>query len=384
VEAILALEDGRVFRGRAFGAAGERCGEVVFNTSLTGYQEILTDPSYRGQIVAMTCPEIGNVGTNGIDLESRTPQVEGFVVRELVETPSSWRANQGLHEYLREHRVPGIAEVDTRALTRHLRTRGAMKGLLGSGAVDAESLVRKAREAPGLEAQDLVRAVTCAVPYGWSAPREARFATALDPAGPERRLRLVAFDFGAKRNIFRLLWETGFDVTVVPATYGADDVRALAPDAVFLSNGPGDPETCTYAIRTVRDLLGKVPIFGICLGHQIAGLALDARTFKLKFGHRGANHPVKDLRTSKVSVTSQNHGYAVDPDSLPAGAVVTHLSLNDGTCEGFVHPEAKLLAVQYHPESSPGPHDSLALFREFRAMAGAGAAARTVASEGRA
>jgi carbamoyl-phosphate synthase small subunit len=383
VEAILALEDGRIFRGRAFGAPGERAGEVVFNTALTGYQEILTDPSYRGQIVTMTCPEIGNVGTNGIDLESETPQVEGFVVRELSDTTSSWRSNQGLHEYLREHRVPGIAEVDTRALTRHLRTRGAMKGVVASGAADPETLVRKAKQAPGLEAQDLVRAVTCAAPYGWSAPREPRFAAALDPAGAGKRLRLAAFDFGAKRNIFRLLWEIGFDVTVVPATFSAADVRALAPDAVFLSNGPGDPETCTYAIRTVRDLLGKVPIFGICLGHQIAGLALDARTFKLKFGHRGANHPVKDLRTSKVSVTSQNHGYAVDPDSLPRGAVVTHLNLNDGTCEGFLHPEARLLAVQYHPESSPGPHDSLSLFREFREMARGTGATRSVASEGR-
>jgi carbamoyl-phosphate synthase small subunit len=369
VEAILALEDGRVFRGRAFGAAGERFGEVVFNTSLTGYQEIVTDPSYRGQIVTMTCPEIGNVGTNGIDLESETPQVEGLVVRELVDTPSSWRANQGLHQYLREHRVPGITEIDTRALTRHLRTRGAMKGVVATGATDPDALVRKAKEAPGLESQDLVGAVTCASPFPWSAPRDARFATALDPAAEGRRLRLVAFDFGAKRNIFRLLWETGFDVTVVPATFQAEDVLALSPDAVFLSNGPGDPEACTYAVRAVRDLLGKIPIFGICLGHQIAGLALDARTFKLKFGHRGANHPVKDLRTSRVSVTSQNHGYAVDPDSLPRGAVVTHLNLNDGTCEGFLHAEARLLAVQYHPESSPGPHDSLSLFREFRTMA---------------
>jgi carbamoyl-phosphate synthase small subunit len=368
VEALLALEDGRIFRGRAFGALGERVGEVVFNTALTGYQEILTDPSYRGQIVTMTCPEIGNVGTNGIDLESEVPQVEGFVVRELSRTLSSWMANQELHQYLREHRVPGIAEIDTRALTRHLRTRGAMKGAISTVATDPTALVARAASAPGLEAQDLVRAVTCSAPFAWSAPRAPRFASALERGAAPRR-RLVAFDFGAKRNIFRLLWEIGFDVTVVPATFSSADVLALDPDAVFLSNGPGDPATCTYAIRAVRGLLGKVPVFGICLGHQIAGLALDARTFKLKFGHRGANHPVQDLRTQKVSVTSQNHGYAVDPDSLPPGAVVTHLNLNDGTCEGFVHREARLLAVQYHPESSPGPHDSLSLFREFREMA---------------
>jgi carbamoyl-phosphate synthase small subunit len=368
VEAILALEDGRVFRGTAFGAPGEKTGEVVFNTSLTGYQEILTDPSYRGQIVVMTCPEIGNVGTNRVDLESGTPQVEGFAVRELTTTPSSWRANQGLHQYLREFHVPGISEIDTRALTRHLRTRGAMKGVLSNVSRDAEALVRKAKEAPGLDAQDLVEKVTCAGPYRWDLPRDPRWVSKLEGKNGPGRLHCVAFDFGAKRNIFRLLWESGFDVTVVPATLSAADVNALRPDAVFLSNGPGDPETVTYAIRTVKDLLGRVPIFGICLGHQIAGLALGARTFKLKFGHRGANHPVKDLRTGRVSVTSQNHGYSVDPDSLPPGATVTHLNLNDGTCEGFVHQEVGLLAVQYHPESSPGPHDSLSLFGEFRGM----------------
>ncbi len=368
MEAVLALEDGRVFRGRAFGAIGERAGEVVFNTSMTGYQEILTDPSYRGQIVVMTCPEIGNVGANGADLESAGPQVEGFAVRELSESPSNWRATQALQQFLRAHGIPGVAELDTRALTRHIRTRGALKGVLSSVDREVSSLVRKAREAPGLEAQDLVGQVTCREAYPWTSPRESRWsAGGLGANGP--RLHCVAVDYGAKRNIFRLLWEAGFGVTVVPATTSADDVLALRPDAVFLSNGPGDPAACTYAVDTVRRLLGRVPMFGICLGHQISALALGARTFKLKFGHRGSNHPVRDLRTGRVSVTSQNHGYAVDPSSLPPRVEVTHLNLNDGTCEGFADPDTRLLAVQYHPESSPGPHDSLGLFREFRALA---------------
>jgi carbamoyl-phosphate synthase small subunit len=365
MEAMLALEDGRVFRGRAFGAAGERAGEVVFNTSMTGYQEVLTDPSYRGQIVVMTCPEIGNYGTNGLDVESSVPQVEGFAVREVSVLPSNWRATQGLPQYLREHGVPGISEIDTRALTRHIRTRGAMKAVLSSVDRDAESLVRKAREAPGLGELDLVAAVTRREPSPWTATREPRWASDLG-IGPERRaLRCVAYDFGIKQNILRLLRECGFELTVVPAGTSAADTLALAPDAVFLSNGPGDPSVPGYAIEAVRGLIGRMPIFAICLGHQIAGLALGGRTFKLKFGHRGANHPVKDLRTGRVAVTSQNHGYAVDPDSLPADVEVSHLNLNDGTCEGFRSPNHRLLAVQYHPEASPGPHDSIPLFREF-------------------
>ena len=368
MEAHLALEDGRVFTGRAFGASGERCGEVVFNTSMTGYQEILSDPSYRGQIVVMTAPEIGNVGTNVLDFESMAPQVEGYVVRELSPATSSWRSTQALHDHLREHRIPGLAEIDTRALTRHLRSRGVMKGVLSSVDRNVESLVRKAREAPGLEAQDLVRSVTCPAPFSWSVPRDARWAPSTSaPDGP--RLRCVAYDFGAKRNIFRLLHDSGFDVTVVPATTSAADTLALDPDAIFLSNGPGDPETVTYAIEAVRGLVGKRPMFGICLGHQIAALAVGASTFKLKFGHRGANHPVKDLATGRVAVTSQNHGYAVRTETLPAGTAVTHVNLNDETCEGFRDEDAALLAVQYHPEASPGPHDALALFGEFRALA---------------
>jgi carbamoyl-phosphate synthase small subunit len=368
VEALLALADGRVFRGRAFGAANERVGEVVFNTAMTGYQEILTDPSYRGQIVVMTSPEIGNVGTNGVDAESGVPQVEGFVVRELSLAPSNWRSTQALHEYLNQHGIPGIAEVDTRAITRHLRAQGVVNGAVSSRRGDAEALVRVAREAPGFESVDLVRQVTCAASHTWNDPREPRWATPVDGEPERRRVRCVAYDFGAKRNIFRLLHESGFDVTVVPATLPAEDVMALAPGAVFLSNGPGDPASVTYAIEAVRGLVGRVPMFGICLGHQIAALAIGATTTKLKFGHRGANHPVRDLRTGSVAVTSQNHGYAVLAETLPPGTAMTHVNLNDGTCEGFFDESRQLLAVQYHPESSPGPHDALGLFGEFRRL----------------
>ena len=372
MEAILALEDGQVFRGRAFGASGERTGEVVFNTSMTGYQEVLTDPSYKGQIVVMTCPEIGNTGANPLDHESDTPKVEGLVVREYSRFPSNWRANQDLHQYLREHGIVALSEVDTRAITRRIRTVGALRGAMSSVDRSPESLVRKAREAVPLEALDLVRQVTCDAAHAWTGGRDRRFAPGAGEGAPPRRIRCIAYDLGAKRNIFRLLHECGFDVTVVPATTSAPDAIALRPEAVFLSNGPGDPRSAGYVVEAVRGLLGKVPAFGICLGHQIAGLALGARTFKLKFGHRGANHPVKDLRTGRVAVTSQNHGYSVEPDSLPVGAEVTHLSLNDGTCVGFVHRDARLLAVQYHPEASPGPHDSLDLFRDFRAMVSEG------------
>jgi carbamoyl-phosphate synthase small subunit len=373
MEAVLALEDGRVFRGRAFGAPAERAGEVVFNTSMTGYQEILSDPSYRGQIVVMTAPEIGNVGTNGDDTESVAPQVEGFVVRELSQRASNWRATQALHEYLNERGIPGISDVDTRAITRHLRSRGVLNGVLSGVRADAESLVRAASAAPRLEAIDLVGQVTCAAAHAWSEPRDAAWAAPFDAGDGSPRRRCVAYDFGAKRNIFKLLHEAGFDVTVVPATFPAKDALALAPDGVFLSNGPGDPQTASYAVEAVRGLAGRVPMFGICLGHQIAGLAIGAKTIKLKFGHRGANHPVRDLRTGRVAVTSQNHGYAVLTETLPDGAEMTHVNLNDGTCEGFFDEGRRLLAVQYHPESSPGPHDALGLFGEFRRLVDRGA-----------
>ena len=373
MEAILALEDGTIFRGRSFGSTGERSGEVVFNTSMTGYQEILTDPSYHGQIVAMTCPEIGNCGTNEQDDESARAHAAGFVVREVSVMPSNWRARQGLPQYLRDHGIPGISGIDTRALTRHIRTRGAMKAIVSSVDRDVESLLGKAREATPLGDRPLVQDVTCSAPYTWDRGVEQAWR----PDGRVRRgsdrPRLVAFDFGIKRNILRLLHDEGFDVTVVPANTSAADTLALRPDAVFLSNGPGDPAEPGYAIKTVQRLIGEVPIFGICLGHQIAALALGAKTFKLKFGHRGANHPVMDLRDQRVAVTSQNHGYAVDPDSLPDRVDVTHLNLNDNTCEGFIDPEARLFAVQYHPESSPGPHDSVGLFAEFRNLMNAAA-----------
>lgn len=368
MESTLALADGRVFRGRAFGGNGQRVGEVVFNTSMTGYQEILSDPSYRGQIVVMTSPQIGNVGTNAADDESGAPQVEGFVVRELSPAPSNWRSTQSLHEYLFQHEIPGISEVDTRAITRHLRSLGVLNGVIASGATDADALIRAAREAPGLESSDLVRRVTCPSPYAWNDPREPQWSTPSMQTLGASRVRCVAYDFGAKKNIFRLLHESGFDVTVVPATLPAKDALALGPGAVFLSNGPGDPATATYAIEAVRGLVGRVPMFGICLGHQIAALAIGAKTTKLKFGHRGANHPVHDLRTRRVAVTSQNHGYAVVTETLPQGAELTHVNLNDGTCEGFFDESRQLLAVQYHPESSPGPHDALGLFGEFRGL----------------
>jgi carbamoyl-phosphate synthase small subunit len=374
MEAILALEDGRVFRGRAFGAHGERDGEVVFNTAMSGYQEILTDPSYRGQILCMTYPEMGNYGVNGLDVEADVPHVQGMVVRNLSPVASNFRATQDLHQYLVQHDIPGITEVDTRALTRHLRTRGALRGVLSCLDRDVESLARKARGAAPLEDRDLVGEVSRTGTGTWSEPRVAPWGgDEVAPAKTEARRRCVAFDYGTKRNILRLLHEAGFDLTLVPAAATAEEVLALDPEAVFLSNGPGDPAVLHEAIASVRGLVGKVPIFGICLGFQIAALALGAKTFKLKFGHHGANHPVMDLRTRKVEVTSQNHGYGVDPDSLPADAKVTHVNLNDGTCQGFVIPELRLMAVQFHPEASPGPHDSVHLFREFRNLVDRGA-----------
>jgi carbamoyl-phosphate synthase small subunit len=366
LEAILALEDGSVFRGRHFGAAGERWGEVVFNTGMTGYQEILTDPSYCGQIVVMTCPQIGNTGVNPVDRESGVPQVDGFVVREFSPSPSSWRANQALHHYLKEHGIVGLSEVDTRALTRRIRIHGALRGVLSTVERNTSELVRKARIAPRLESQDLVSRVTCAEPYEWHGSRPERWASGLPASVPRRRWRCVAYDFGAKRNIFRMLEESGFDITVVPARHPAAETLSLRPDLVFLSNGPGDPATATYAIEAVRGLIGRAPLFGICLGHQITALALGGKTYKLKFGHRGINHPVKDVHGGSVLITSQTHGIAGGPESLPKSVSITHVNLNDGTCEGFADRDARLLAVQFHPEASPGPHDALHLFRTFR------------------
>jgi carbamoyl-phosphate synthase small subunit len=361
-EGLLVLEDGRAFPGRSFGARVARTGEVVFNTSMTGYQEILTDPSYRGQIVALTVAEVGNYGVNREDPQSAGVQVEGLIIRSLATSPSSWRAEKGLVEYLVQSGIPGLTQLDTRALTRHIRSRGALKGILSPTGGDVESLAKRARSAPGLEELDLVGMVTCASTYRYG---EVASGPSL-PAGTASRIPILAYDLGMKRNILRRLHEAGFDVTVVPASTPAELVLASSARGIFLSNGPGDPATATEVVKTSRRLVGKLPVFGICLGHQILGLALGAKTFKLKFGHRGGNQPVKDLATGKVLITAQNHGYAVDPDSLPADLEVTQINLNDGTVEGIRHRSHPMLAVQYHPEASPGPHDSFRLFDAFR------------------
>jgi carbamoyl-phosphate synthase small subunit len=378
ITALLALEDGRVFRGESFGAAGSAAGEVCFNTSMTGYQEILTDPSYRGQIVAMTYPEIGNYGVNALDVESGGPQVRGFVIENLSPVTSSWRSEGSLHDYLVRHGIPGIRGIDTRALTRHLRTRGAMRACISTGAAD--EAVRLAREVP-YEGVDFVREVTVGAAGRWDPGQTASRRWILRRSGEEPEHpdemgnvfeplppavhRLAALDFGMKKNILRSLRRCGFDVTVLPAAATAGDVLATGADGVFLSNGPGDPEALAGARETVRGLIGKKPLFGICLGHQILALALGGKTFKLKFGHRGANHPVKDLRSGKVAITSQNHGYAVAAESLPPDVEVTHINLNDGTVAGLRHKSHRAFSVQYHPEASPGPHDAEEFFREF-------------------
>jgi carbamoyl-phosphate synthase small subunit len=374
MRSILALEDGRIFEGESFGASGTQVGEVCFNTSMTGYQEVLTDPSYRGQIVAMTYPLIGNYGTNALDQESREPHVRGFVIEELSEVPSNWRSELSLEDYLARWNIPGVQGIDTRALTRHLRERGAMKACLTTEALSEKEAVARASEGEGVIGMDYVREVTTPAPYQWdpddklsgvwavaSGSTEEVFRQALPPV----RHRVVAYDFGIKENILRRLRQNGFGVTVLPATATAEEVLALNPDGVFLSNGPGDPEAVEYAHESLRGLLGKKPIFGICLGHQILGFAVGGRTFKLKFGHRGGNQPVKDLRTGKVAITSQNHGFAVDANSLPKEMEVTHINLNDGTVEGMRHRELPVFSVQYHPEAAPGPHDASYFFSQF-------------------
>jgi carbamoyl-phosphate synthase small subunit len=361
--ALLVLADGTTFEGWAFGAQGEAAGEVVFNTAMSGYQEILTDPSYRGQIVVMTYPHIGNYGVNEDDVESASPQAAGFVVRRYHETPSSWRARRTLSEYLEGHGIVGIEGIDTRALTRHLRSAGVMEGVISTRDLAAPSLLRKARETPSMLGRDLVREVTCAEPYHWEGG-----GTSPRWGGPTPRsadLRVVAYDFGIKWNLLRRLVDAGCDVTVVPASTSAEAALALDPDGIFLSNGPGDPAALGEIVREVGALLGKRPVFGVCLGHQLMALALGGRTYKLKFGHRGANQPVMELQSGKVAVTSHNHGFAVDADSLRGAARVTHLNLNDRTVEGLCHDEMDCFSVQYHPEAAPGPHDAADLFDRF-------------------
>jgi carbamoyl-phosphate synthase small subunit len=367
--AILALADGTVFRGRAFGAIAEAAGELVFNTSMTGYQEILTDPSYAGQLVAMTYPEIGNVGVNREDVESRRPHVLGFVVRSYCDAPSSWRAEEPLGAYLARHGIPGIAGIDTRALVRRLRDRGAQEAVLSSVDADPDRLVARARAVPSLVGRDLVRTVTCERPYEWrEGPWSPEGSADVEQFAARRGrapLRVVAYDFGIKRNILRGLAAAGCAVEVVPATTAAAEALARRPDGVFLSNGPGDPDAVAGAPERVAALLGKVPVFGICLGHQILALALGGRTYKLKFGHHGGNQPVKDLETGRVEITAQNHGFAVDVESLAGRATVTHVNLNDRTVEGLEVPGQPTFSVQYHPEASPGPHDASYLFDRF-------------------
>ncbi|MDP1807983.1 MAG: glutamine-hydrolyzing carbamoyl-phosphate synthase small subunit [Actinomycetota bacterium] len=358
-KAILALEDGTVFRGFSYGAPGETTGEVVFNTSMIGYQEILTDPSYAGQIVTMTYPMIGNYGVNEEDDESNKIWVSGFVVREGVGSYSNWRATGGLEDRLKREGIVGIQEIDTRALTKRIRTVGAMRGIISSTDLSPAGLVAKANGAPGLLGQELVRRVTAGEAYEWQTGSRGK-----------NRFKVVAIDYGIKTNILRSLEKIGCSVTVLPATASREDVLSLGPDGIFLSNGPGDPGEVEYAIRVIKELLGVKPIFGICLGHQLLALALGAKTYKLKFGHRGGNQPVKNLVTGRVEITAQNHGYAVDPDSLPGQVDVTHMNLNDGTNEGLRCRDIPAFSVQYHPESAPGPHDSLYLFKEFTDLMG--------------
>jgi len=365
-QAILALEDGTVFEGKSFGAPTDRTGEVVFNTAITGYQEIFTDPSYAGQIVVLTNPQIGNYGANEYDQESARPYIEGLIVREFSPIASNWRSEETAGQFLSEQGIPVAAEIDTRALVRHLRTRGVMRGILAVQGGDPKDLVERARQSPSMTGLDLATRVSTASPYHWDKPVLPCSPSEPTPAAAEPWCHVVAYDFGIKRNILRRLVHVGARVTVVPALTPAEDVLSLNPDGIFLSNGPGDPEPLQFQAQQVRKLIGKKPIFGICLGHQILGLALGGKTYKLKFGHRGANHPVLNKVTNKVEITSHNHGFAVDPDSLNQNEIeLTHVNLNDQTLEGFRHRSEPVFCVQYHPEAAPGPHDSQYLFGDF-------------------
>ena len=370
-QAILALEDGTVFEGKSFGAQKDRLGEVVFNTAITGYQEIFTDPSYAGQIVVLTNPEIGNNGANQADQEAARPYIEGLVVREFSSIASNWRSEENAEHFLSENGVPVAAEIDTRALVRHLRTCGVMRGILAVNGGDSKELVERARQAPSMAGLDLATRVSTPASYSWDKPVCACSPSEQVKGAADPWCHVVAYDYGIKRNILRRLVQVGARVTVVPALTPSEDVLALKPDGIFLSNGPGDPEPLQYQAQQVRNLIGKKPIFGICLGHQILGLALGGKTYKLKFGHRGANHPVLNQVTQKVEITSHNHGFAVDPDSLNQNEVdLTHVNLNDQTLEGFRHRNEPVFCVQYHPEAAPGPWDSRPYFFDFVELMG--------------
>ena len=366
MSAVLVLENGKRFYGVSVGATGQTLGEVVFNTSMTGYQEILTDPSYSGQIVTMTCPQIGNYGVTDDDVESSRPRVSGFVMRDVSPIASNWRATGTLGQFLEEHGIVGISGIDTRALTRQLRSSGVMRGVIETGDADPEELVKLARRVPKMEGSDLVREVTCSAPFDWSDPG-TRSQFSLEPVRKStKRLLIAAYDLGMKRNILRRLSRYGCDIRVFPATATASELMSIRPDGVFFSNGPGDPEPLDYAVSNARDLINeRLPVFGICLGHQVLGLAMGAKTYKLTFGHRGANHPVKNVLSGKVEITSQNHGFAVDGDSIPEDVEITHTNLYDGTVEGLRHQHLPVSSVQYHPEASPGPHDADYLFSAF-------------------
>ncbi len=366
MKATLLLEDGTIFHGESIGAQGERIGEVVFNTAMTGYQEIITDPSYRGQIVTMTYPHIGNTGINAEDNESRRPFLSGFVVREYCPHPSNWRMQIDLDSFLRKHEVVGIHRIDTRKLTRNIRETGAKKGIISTEDHDRNSLLAKVRAYPDIEAFDLVKEVTCSEPYDW---REGTWQWNSPPKMcHSTNLRIAAYDFGTKTNILRLLVDLGAHVRVFPASTTSEEILEFNPDGIFLSNGPGDPESVPYVIENVRNLIGKKPIFGICLGHQILGLALQGKTYKLVFGHHGANHPVQRLDTGQVEITSQNHNFAVELESVANEVEASHINLNDHTLEGMIHKKYPVFSVQYHPEASPGPHDSRYLFSRFAKM----------------